>query len=72
VGTCYRSPQPGAAPFVEAGSQVEPGTVVAIIETMKLMHPVYAGLSGTVTEIGVGDGQFVRQDTVLMLVRAAG
>jgi acetyl-CoA carboxylase biotin carboxyl carrier protein len=69
-GTFYRAPQPGAAPFVDAGGRVEPGTVVAIIETMKLMNPVYAGIAGTVAEICLDDGQFAAQGTVLMRVRA--
>ena len=51
MGTFYRAPKPGAPPFVEVGSQVEAETVVGIIETMKLMNSVYAGLSGTITEI---------------------
>jgi acetyl-CoA carboxylase biotin carboxyl carrier protein len=67
-GTFYRAPQPGAAPFVEAGGRVEAGTVVAIIETMKLMNPVYAGAAGTVTEICLDDGQFAGQGAVLMRV----
>ena len=69
-GTFYRAPQPGAPPYVEVGSQVEDGTVVAIIETMKLMNPVYAGAAGTVSEICLGDGQFAEQDAVLMRVSA--
>ena len=69
-GTFYRAPQPGAPPYVEAGSQVDAGTVVAIIETMKLMNPVYAGATGTVSEICLDDGQFAEQDAVLMRVSA--
>jgi len=69
-GTFYRAPQPGAPPYVEVGSQVEDGTVVAIIETMKLMNPVYAGAAGTVSEICLDDGQFAEQDAVLMRVSA--
>jgi acetyl-CoA carboxylase biotin carboxyl carrier protein len=69
-GTFYRAPQPGAPPFVDTGGHVEPGTVVAIIETMKLMNPVYAGTAGTVTEICLEDGQFAGQGTVLMRIRA--
>jgi acetyl-CoA carboxylase biotin carboxyl carrier protein len=68
LGTFYRAPQPGAAPFVEVGSQVGPDTVVAIIETMKLMNPVYAGTAGTVSDICLDDGQFAAQDAVLMRV----
>jgi acetyl-CoA carboxylase biotin carboxyl carrier protein len=70
LGTFYRAPQPGAAPFVDIGSTVTGDTVVAIIETMKLMNPVYAGVSGTVTEICLADGEFAAQDTVLMRARA--
>jgi acetyl-CoA carboxylase biotin carboxyl carrier protein len=67
-GTFYRSPQPGAAPFIAVGGTVGPGTVVAIIETMKLMNPVYAGTAGTVTQICLDDGQFAEQGTVLMRI----
>ena len=70
LGTFYRAPQPGAPPFVDAGGSVEADTVVAIIETMKLMNPVYAGTAGTVTEICLDDGQFAEQGAVLMRVSA--
>jgi acetyl-CoA carboxylase biotin carboxyl carrier protein len=69
-GTFYRAPQPGAPPYVEVGSHVGADTVVAIIETMKLMNPVYAGATGTVSEICLDDGQFAEQDAVLMRVGA--
>ena len=69
-GTFYRAPQPGAPPFVDTGGHVKPGTVVAIIETMKLMNPVYAGATGTVSEICLDDGQFAEQDAVLMRIGA--
>jgi len=70
LGTFYRAPQPGAPPFVDVGGSVEADTVVAIIETMKLMNPVYAGTTGTVTEICLDDGQFAEQGAVLMRVSA--
>lgn len=70
LGTFYRAPQPGAPPFVDVGGSVEADTVVAIIETMKLMNPVYAGTAGTVTEICLDDGQFAEQGAVLMRVSA--
>jgi len=70
LGTFYRAPQPGAPPFVDIGGSVEADTVVAIIETMKLMNPVYAGTAGTVTEICLDDGQFAEQGAVLMRVSA--
>jgi acetyl-CoA carboxylase biotin carboxyl carrier protein len=69
-GTFYRAPGPGAAPYVEVGGEVGQDTVVAIIETMKLMNPVYAGTVGTVAEICLADGEFAPQDTVLIRVSA--
>ncbi|MGE5135186.1 MAG: acetyl-CoA carboxylase biotin carboxyl carrier protein [Gemmatimonadota bacterium] len=71
LGTFYRAPEPGAAPFVDTGSTVAEDTVVAIIETMKLMNAVHAGVTGTVAEICLADGQFAPQGTVLMRVRPA-
>ncbi len=71
-GTFYRAPMPGAPPFVDAGSHVEPDTVVAIIETMKLMNSVSAGVSGTVTEILLADAQPAEQDAALMWIREDG
>ena len=69
VGTFYRAPKPGAAPFVDIGSRVEEDTVVAIIETMKLMNSVHAGVRGTITEICAENAQFVEPGHVLMKVR---
>ena len=68
LGTFYRAPKPGAAPFVEVGSRVEEDTVVGIVETMKLMNPVLAGVRGTVVEICVADGRFAEQGAVLLRV----
>ncbi|HTS96049.1 MAG TPA: biotin/lipoyl-containing protein [Streptosporangiaceae bacterium] len=68
-GTFYRAPLPGAPPFVETGSQVEPDTVVAIVETMKLMNSVSAGVRGTVAEILLENAEFADRDTALMWIR---
>ena len=68
-GTFYRAARPGAAPFVEIGAPVEPATVVAIVETMKLMNSVHAGVAGVIEQIGVGDAQPVAQGAVLMRIR---
>lgn len=68
-GTFYRSPQPGAPPFVEVGDIVGPDTVVAIIETMKLMNPVHAGASGTIAAILADNAAPVEADAVLMTVK---
>jgi acetyl-CoA carboxylase biotin carboxyl carrier protein len=68
-GTFYRAPQPGAPPFVEVGSPVEPDTVVGIVETMKLMNSVSAQASGTVAQIVVGNAESAQRDAVLMWIR---
>ena len=72
LGTFYRAPRPGAPPFVTVGSEVEPDTVVCIIETMKLMNSVTAGVTGAVAEILTENAQFAGQGTVLMRVRPTG
>jgi acetyl-CoA carboxylase biotin carboxyl carrier protein len=51
LGVFYRAEAPGAAPFVEAGTHVEPETVVCLIEVMKMMNSVAAGVSGTIVEV---------------------
>lgn len=72
LGTFYRSPKPGSPPFVEVGSQVEKETVVAIVETMKLMNSVYAGVRGKIVEICLGDADFADHEAVLMRVQPEG
>lgn len=67
-GAFYRAPKPGAPSFVELGDEVTETTVVGIVETMKLMNSVYAGASGRVAEIPLGDGEFAEQGTVLMFI----
>lgn len=59
VGTFYRSPGPDDPPFVKEGDQVTKDTVVCIIEAMKVMNEVKAGVSGKVKKILVEDGQAV-------------
>jgi acetyl-CoA carboxylase biotin carboxyl carrier protein len=67
-GTFYRAPRPGAAPFVEVGDAVSEDTVVAIVETMKLMNSVHAGASGRVAEIRLANAASVTQGATLMLI----
>ena len=67
-GTFYRAPRPGADPFVQVGDAVTAGTVVAIVETMKLMNPVHAGTAGRVARITLDNGEFVPLGTTLMLI----
>jgi acetyl-CoA carboxylase biotin carboxyl carrier protein len=71
VGTFYRAPQPGAKPFVEVGSKVKADTILCIIEVMKLMNSVTAGVAGTVTHVLVENGQTVEPGQALIAVRPA-
>jgi acetyl-CoA carboxylase biotin carboxyl carrier protein len=72
LGTFYRAPKPGAPPFVEVGSQVEADSIVGIIEVMKLMNTVRAGVRGAVAEILVADGALAEYGETLMRVRKSG
>ncbi len=71
VGTFYRSPEPGAEPFVEVGSTVSKGQVVCIIEAMKLMNEIDADQDGEIVTIFVEDGQPVQYGESLFAVRPA-
>jgi acetyl/propionyl-CoA carboxylase alpha subunit len=68
VGTFYRSPSPDAAPFVEVGAAVTADSPVGIVEVMKLMNRVTAGVAGVVVEICRGDGESVQYGDVLLRV----
>lgn len=67
-GTFYRAPRPGAAPFVEVGDAVSEDTVVAIVETMKMMNSVPAGAHGRIAEIRPANAEPVAQGATLMLI----
>jgi acetyl-CoA carboxylase biotin carboxyl carrier protein len=69
-GKFYRAPRPGAAPFVQVGSRVDRDTVVGIVETMKLMNSVTAGVDGTVAEICLENAEFVANGATLLRIRA--
>lgn len=68
VGTFYRAPSPGATPFVAVGQKVTPDSVVCIIEVMKLMSSISAGVQGTVREIRVADSEPVQFGQVLIVI----
>lgn len=68
VGTAYRSPEPGAAPFVEVGDTVRIGQTILIVEAMKHMNEVASPRAGKVVEILVEDGQPVEYGEPLMIV----
>lgn len=70
VGTFYRSPSPTAEPFVKIGSNVEPASVVCIIEAMKLMNEIQAEASGEVVKIYVENGQPVEYGQPLFGIRS--
>jgi len=67
-GTFYRAPRPGAAPFVAVGSRVGAEDVVGIVETMKLMNSVTAGVDGTVAEICLGNAEFAAHGATLLRI----
>ena len=69
LGTFYRAPKPGAPPFVEVGSRVKEDTIVGIIEVMKLMNTVRAGIRGEVVEILAHDGALIEYGEALIRVR---
>jgi acetyl-CoA carboxylase biotin carboxyl carrier protein len=71
LGTFYRAPKPGAEPFVQAGMTVEPDDPIGIIEVMKLMNSIPAGLSGEVVEVLARDSEMVEYGQVLIRVRPA-
>ncbi|KAL1566363.1 Biotin carboxyl carrier protein of acetyl-CoA carboxylase 1, chloroplastic [Salvia divinorum] len=68
AGNFYRSPAPGAPPFVKVGDKVQKGQVICIIEAMKLMNDIEADHSGTVVEVLVDDGKPVSLDMPLFII----
>jgi acetyl-CoA carboxylase biotin carboxyl carrier protein len=71
VGTFYRAPAPDASPFVEIGSTIQPGTVLCIIEAMKLMNEIESDVAGKVAKVLVENGQPVEYDQLLFLIDQA-
>ena len=68
VGTFYTSASPDDPPFVQVGSKVEPDTTVCLIEAMKVFNQIPAGLSGTIAEVLVENGEAVEYGTPLFRV----
>ena len=68
VGTAYNAPEPDAPTFVKKGDSVSEGDTLLIIEAMKVMNPIKAHKSGTVTQILVENGQPVEFGDVLMVI----
>ena len=68
LGVFYRAPSPGGPPFVEVGTRVEADTIVCIIEVMKMMNSVPAGVAGTISEIHVENAEAVEYGQPLFRV----
>ncbi|CAN7604921.1 acetyl-CoA carboxylase biotin carboxyl carrier protein [Rhizobium sp. LjRoot254] len=68
AGTFYRSPSPGAPPFVTEGTEIRDGQQLAIIEAMKMLNPVEADTGGVIARILLKDGDSVSPGTALFEV----
>ena len=68
VGTFYRSPNPGAAPFIDVGQSVKEGDPLCIIEAMKLLNEIEADKSGVIKEILVENGEPVEHGQPLFVI----
>ena len=68
VGTIYHSPSPEDPPFIKVGDKVEEGTIVCIVEAMKVMNEVKAGASGTVAEVLIDNAHPVEFGTKLFRI----
>ena len=68
IGTLYRRPSPDADPYAEIGTQVEPDTVVCIIEAMKVMNEIKAEARGVITEILIEDAKPVQYGQILFRI----
>lgn len=69
VGTFYEAPSPGAPPFVKVGDTVQPGQVLCIIESMKLMNEIEAETAGVVTARLVENGRPVEYGEAMFALR---
>ena len=72
LGNFYEAPRPGDPPFVKPGDKVSEETVIGIIEVMKLMNPIRAGVSGTVVAMLAQNGAAVEEGEALIRVKVEG
>jgi acetyl-CoA carboxylase biotin carboxyl carrier protein len=68
VGTFYRAPSPEAPPYVDVGTKVKAGSVLCIVEAMKLMNEIESDIAGTIVKINIENGKPVEYGQVLFLV----
>jgi acetyl-CoA carboxylase biotin carboxyl carrier protein len=71
TGVFYRSPSPGAEPYVREGGEVSAGQVIGLIEAMKLFNEIKSDVTGTVRRIGASDGDLVKARQTLIEVDPA-
>jgi acetyl-CoA carboxylase biotin carboxyl carrier protein len=71
-GNFYRTPEPGAPPYVAVGDVVAEGDTLALIESMKLLNPVEADVAGRIVAIVPQDGETVEIGATLFLIEQAG
>ncbi len=71
VGTFYRAPSPDAEPYVEVGQTVQVGSVMCIVEAMKLMNEIESDCTGTVVNVIAENGKPVEYNQVLFLIEKA-
>jgi acetyl-CoA carboxylase biotin carboxyl carrier protein len=69
IGTFYRSPSPESAPYIEVGVEVNPETVVCIIEAMKVMNEIKAEAKGVITQVMVENAKPVEFGQALFKLR---
>jgi acetyl-CoA carboxylase biotin carboxyl carrier protein len=69
IGTFYRSPSPESGPYIEVGSEVNPDTVVCIIEAMKVMNEIKAEVKGVITQVLVENAKPVEFGQPLFKIR---
>jgi acetyl-CoA carboxylase biotin carboxyl carrier protein len=69
IGTFYRAPSPGAEPFISVGTRVNPGSVLCIVEAMKIMNEIECDIAGTVEKIWVENGEPVEYGQNLFSIR---
>lgn len=68
TGTFYRSPEPGAPPYVGVGDRIEEGQTIGLIEAMKVLNLIEADRSGTITAIEAEDGALIERGSVLVRI----
>lgn len=68
VGTFYRAPAPDADPYIQVGQAVQAGTVLCIIEAMKLMNEIECDVAGRIVKIAVENGQPVEYNQTLFFI----